>query len=280
MAELDDYSCPCPTCGAIKHYKAKVSKKNLLADCMDCSLEKRTIHKDGEKRTYTRVCKCGDIKEVGYKPKGNERCRKCAKKEDAKEMARIRWGKVGRIRYFYFCPTCPKVSEVTIKRKTSWCGDCSRLYSKTKPSYSLEWDYDTMRYFRICKHCGDIKQVKQEDKCGLKACNECRHLEIDKKVANAKRKATNEAKKKANPKPKVAKKPKRAEKKINPIALAKVREVNRKHKEEEARKKTKPKVKAKLTDEQMMAKWLKGNKVTKLEDNKISGLTNELEFGG
>jgi hypothetical protein len=84
-------------------------------------------------------------------------------------------------RYWLFCPTCPSVRESPAKRKTSKCTKCSRKSRKKKVDY-IYFDLMEMkmvvptRYFRICKHCGDSKRVKQASAGGLKSCNKCRHL--------------------------------------------------------------------------------------------------------
>ena len=208
---------------------------------------------------YTRVCAtCGNVAEVSYIPKSDTKCLSCARKEAAPKAAINRWkNNPTRIRYIYFCPTCPAVVERTAKKKTAYCGNCSRRVSHLKlkpPTYynlaTLTIEEVEMRYFRICPDCPpdcNTKQVSSRARSGIGYC--MKH-------------------KKAKPKQPHKPKPLTKKQIINsPSHIARQITINRDFKASIKEVKVIPQVK---TDEEMMTEWLSKNEVTVLEQNKLS----------
>ncbi len=192
--------------------------------------------------TYTRICKCGDIATIGYKPKPDTMCRACSAKARLYKTLHARWLEdYKKIRYVYFCPHCPTVVIRDAKKKTALCGKCSRQYSKKKNIPTYEWSYITMRYFRVCPDCpenNNIKEVSSQANAGIKKCKKHKESKPYKKY---KRKA-------------VVKK----DKKVSKVAINKAKEENRKHREAMESLLPTPQQKS---DEELMAEWLKKNKV-------------------
>ena len=185
---------------------------------------------------------CGNVKEVRYKPKGNELCASCRSKISVIDVNK-RWEYIPRKRYWYFCPHCSSIRELRATRKSSLCTNCNRTYAK-KPATKGYFDLDTLKYiipkirhFRVCSVCGDVKEVKSKQSAQKKFCRKC--------------------------KPSKPRKLKRTTQ-MSKAEIEKQRELNRKHREEVSKQNKKPK-KQTLTDEEMIAKYLATHKVTVIE---------------
>ena len=121
------------------------------------------------------------------------------------------------------------------------------------------------RFFRICSHCGDTKQVKQSAHAGMKSCVSCRHLDFDKKDMTEKRKATMKKngtsigrKKDGTSKP-------RKKKEVSNQAILRARRINAEHREKLAEMKVAEKpVEATRSHEELINEYLMTNKVTVL----------------
>jgi len=185
------------------------------------------------RKKYIRTCACGDVKEVGYKPKPNTKCMSCSAKVLGKNMAKSRWAKVKeRKTYTYFCPTCPSVRILNARRTSSMCGDCSRIYSKRPKPTASHFDFKDMkmtimkpakRYFRLCIDCGDCKQVATASAAKPNYCRKCSDKNKDRKAISAKGVAT--IKKATKPRKKTVKK------KVSKEAIEKQIQLNREHRE-------------------------------------------------
>jgi len=178
---------------------------------------------------YDRICECGDVARVCYKPKGHEKCRVCASRETAYASIHSRWSE-GRekVRYYYFCPTCPSVRVLIDKRKSSYCGVCSRKFSKQEPDkityclkeMKLKIPKPRKRYFAICPDCPPetaTREVSQSANSKYGIHNRCRPCAV-----KAKPKSYNKTKPQVR---KELKKPKVA----SPQAIKKAQEINREH---------------------------------------------------
>ena len=151
--------------------------------------------------------------------------------------------KENRVKYFYFCPSCSSVRVLNKKRKTPHCQSCN--VRKTKITKKYFFDFEIMK---------------------------CRTLYVNPKPLPKPKKVV----KKAKPKKKSLSK--NADY-IDPIALAKVREVNRKHREE-VKKSKKAKIVHKKTDAELIAEFLKKNEPSvKLNNEPICDLyLNEVQI--
>ncbi len=239
---------------------------------------RRTTNSTGNRISqYERVCACGDVKWVNYKPKDGTLCYTCSGREQAVNMAGKNVKKEeDKIRYYYFCPTCPTINLNVDKRRTNWCGKCSRLYAK-KPKDKRYFDMETMkmkipmRYFRICPHCPEddnTKQVPREILGGIKPC--VKHKYVDNpealKAKEEKRVATRKANSDAGKHKKVYKKTRaKIQKKVSNLAIQKQIELNREHRERVDENELIPE--QKMTDKEMMDKFLKKNKPSVVIDD-------------
>jgi len=197
---------------------------------------------------YLRVCPdCGNHQELTYRPKKGQQCRSCCGKAKVKVM-HLNNRKKDKKTYTHTCKECGATKEFNYsqdRHKTGLCGICSRQQTaNTRKEREL-------RYFRICPDCPEddnTKMVASERNAGIKHCQKHRPKKV-----YAKRTKPNK------PRPKKAKAASKA-------AIEKAVEVNRKHKEFIASESSRrPVPKQLLTDDEMMAKWLKGHKITKIE---------------
>jgi hypothetical protein len=251
----EEYSCPCPQCGEPKVYKIPIRNRNLTTLCRKCAGANRRTS-NGYRTKYTReCCVCGDIAEVTYIPKEYAKCPKCANKDAISKMIETKKLNHKYVRYWYFCRYCSSVRASEVKRKTSLCSDCNRrLGSRKKITYDIEWDYETMRYYRICRICEDVKQVNQASLGGIKTCNKCKHLGYDMKEKENKRLASL--------KDTVSKRPpkkKQSKVQMSKKEIERLREINRKHREAVA-KQEKLDVARSKSEEDMIAEYLAKNK--------------------
>ncbi len=216
---------------------------------------------------YIRTCvTCNNKATVLYKPKQGQECRTCMKLSQSVKMMGVNSKKhEDKKRYWHFCPSCANVRESSTIRKTNYCGTCnSKLPKRNKPE-TIYFDMESMmyklpiRHFRICKHCGDEKQVRQASLSGIKSCVKCRHLDIDQKKVEEKRKET--MKKNST---KVGRKKAEVKKqtRLNNKAIQKIREINKAHRiAEKERKANKKSILVTKSDEDMINEYLSTHKV-------------------
>jgi len=133
------------------------------------------------KRTWLRLCACGDAKEVTYRPKKGTKCIVCRGKELAKNMQGKNKKSEGTyIRYWYFCPHCPSVRESTVRLKTSLCGSCSRARKglrSGKNHYSYGQPRVENKFYRTCPKCPEETatiEVACKKNSGTKPCRKHR----------------------------------------------------------------------------------------------------------
>lgn len=217
-----------------------------------------------------RTCKtCGDKKTVHYLPTKDTECRPCMKlSQSAKMIGKNTKPLDKQKRYWHFCPSCPSIRVGHIKMKSHYCSPCkNKLPRKNKPR-PIYFDMESMmyklpiRYFRICKHCGDEKQVKQASLGGIKSCVKCRHIDMDSKEADKKRKATMKKNGTASGRKKgkttIPRARARAKSNIlSPEAIEAIREINAKHREaEKIRIANQKHIPVARSDEDMVAEYL------------------------
>ena len=255
----------CPDCKESREVKWK-PKKGVV--CLSCRKKGRQINPVGERTKYTRVCKCGDIATVGYKPKGTEMCRLCRGKIQAKDMC----GKnvkrdEDKKRYTHICAMCTSVRVTVDGRKSNLCRDCSRKHARKKKSY-IYFDFKEMkmkapkRYFAYCDVCDGVREVCQSQFSQYGYNNNCRKHAKRKKVN---KKSDMQIIKEAR------KKPKSKSKEISQASIKRVQEINRDHRKAvENITEKKPKIiKQKKTDEDMMTEFLKKNKPTIIKSSYV-----------
>jgi len=237
---------PCPTCGKDRDLvrDRKTSCRSCVAEARRQSLNvdnlEHRIHLNGSGRAisqYLRVCECGDKNWVGYIPERGTKCRACAAKSE----------------------------------------DGIATRNKKKEVSNL------VRYERVCDDCGDVKMLKAQLKyrktmlCGTCSRKSKKEL-IPKKVVE---------KKVVKPKVKIAKKnvtkvkkrvlPKKS-KTPSKQAIERARKINEEHRIAQANVVQKDKIKESvLTDEEMIANYLKVNKVKILESVGIDDRTTLLK---
>ena len=186
---------------------------------------------------YERICtECGDSKTVTYKPQPGTKCKKCSTLESLKKIHKYNIKKEEDKKvYWYFCPRCPSVRKLSVKRKTALCGDCSRITTGIKNGGDSD-----MRHFRVCTECGDVKETSLSNS-GWKLCRSCSNSKSSSARGNKKKKSYYK-----KPEPTVD-------------GLQKVKLTPKKEK----------KVKNTPSDEELIAKWLETNepstKITKLD---------------
>jgi len=250
----------CPSCEKPRSVKWK-PKKGVV--CFECRKKRKTTP-IGYRTKYTRTCKCGDVAEVGYKPKGTEMCRQCRGEIQAKEMCGKNTKRdKDKKRYTHVCAMCPNVRVTVDSRKSNLCGSCSRKHARRKKPY-IYFDFKEMkmkapkRYFAYCDVCDGVREVSQSAFSQYGYNNNCRKHAKRRKMN---KKSDMQIVKEARKKPK--------SKEISEASIKKIRKINREHRKEMtevANKKLKitPQVK---TNEEMKAEFLKKNTVTVIESS-------------
>ncbi len=262
----------CRVCGDKK--RVKTDKEASGTICRDC------LNKD--KNGFQRVCiDCGDSKYVDNERDSKAlRCKVCS----AKEVARKRIGTISKVPkkvYWYFCANCPKVQVKRTKQGGTYCQECNRKQPRKKNRLPITYfDLDKMeiiapmRHIRICPHCpsdNNTKTVQVARLAGIRPC--LKHAYIDNPEAlaekEAKRKATRKenranGKHKSSYTVKARRVVKAKDKKVSKEAIEKQIQINREHRDAVAVKESIPK--PKLTEEQMMAKFMLKSKVTVIPD--------------
>ena len=210
--------------------------------------------KSVDKRSWVRMCpNCGATAEVYYKPKKDTWCLKCSSTRLGKAIDNRKDPK-DLIRYTRTCIDCGDVRTGMLAKpkEPQRCTSCSR--SKVGRSRHSTGGKLKLKYFRICEVCGDIKEVKSQRSALSNRCMKCK--EYKKPLYGPKMPRKNTYVKK----PKKKKKPAVSAKNIEKIKI-----INRKHKAYVEEEQAKPAPKQKISDEDMMAKWLSKHKVTKIE---------------
>jgi len=226
-----------------------------------------TINEDGKRiYKYLRVCKCGNESWVGYKPKEGTPCRRCSASELGYKMSQNNIKiEADKTKYKHICIDCNAVRWLTRKVFNGIqgrCGKCSRSFigrsNRTEGDVSLP----AKELYRVCQDCGDRKLVNNIAGTKAKRCMVCAKKNMDRAKITKAMVATV----KRTSKPVVVKKKKVVKKKVvkPPVMteanLERVREMNRRHK---IAVKDKPKkIVHRLTDEEMIAKFLETNEVT------------------
>lgn len=197
--------------------------------------------------TYTRVCFiCKSEAIVTYKPKPHTLCTKCSGLKLAKGLAKVNT-KTEHKRYYYFCPNCPSVRVLKVKRKSPYCNACSKqVVGKSNKGKERQ-----LRYFRLCMECPEddnIIQVSSAKWGGIRLCPK-------------------HARKAKSPKKRfVPKKEKIVQREI---------ERNRKHYKAEDDKARQVIPEPSKSYEEMMAEYLKDNPITVIENTPRSDLMRE-----
>lgn len=228
----------CKTCDDKLKIAGTTDKIDI--ECMDC------YKKQAEDRV--RVCvDCGDVKQVeSLRDMKSLRCFPCNRIFLGKE----RKGKqttAPRIRYYYFCSKCPTISIAKAKRNSTMCQDCARRNPrKLNPKIFL--DLNTMETIRIESEVILLRQLKKMKPKRIRVARE-------KKVRVAKT-----IKPKKIKRVKARKKPTQNEIMNSSQFIDKQREANKQHKEDLVKQKEIVMIPQRLSDEDMIAKFLKRNK--------------------
>jgi len=246
----------CSDCKESREVKWK-PKKGVV--CLSCRKKGRQINPVGERTKYTRVCKCGDVATVGYKPRGTEMCRLCRGREQAKDMC----GKnvkrdEDKKRYTHFCMMCPSIRVTVDGRKSNLCRDCSRKHARKKKT-TIVFDFATMKmvgrpkkiYHSVCPSCKEPREVSQTNFSlhgGLTKCRSCATRDRTGKPSKVKVRRVVKAK----------------DKKVSKEAIEKVIKLNREHREAQKTRESIPV--AKLSEDEMTAIWLSKHSVTVVQD--------------
>lgn len=138
-------------------------------------------------RIYTRICiSCGDVKQVQYRPNKNSMCSHCSGKHRCENAVKANTKKEeDKVRYWYFCPTCPSIRVTNTRRKSPYCTDCSRarIGKNNKEINAMKRiALPRVKHLRICPYCpegNNVKQVNCNAKAGIRPCN--KHRYVDKK---------------------------------------------------------------------------------------------------
>jgi len=254
----------CTVCGDKKEVSSKNEEKGKL--CKSCY--SKTIG------GYERKCvDCGDIKVVdNLRDSFSKRCKLCSAREVAKNRRGTK-SKVPKIIYWYFCGNCSSVKTKRAKTGSILCNVCSHKQPRRKnrphnPYFDMKEMkmIAPMRYFKICPHCpedSNTVQVKQASQGGIRPCNKHKYVGKEKLLKEKeKKRLVSHAKTMAKREPKV-KKPKarklKRTKEVSAQAIAKARQLNKEHREELEFKKANP-IPQKLSNKDMMAKFLEENK--------------------
>lgn len=161
----------CPKCGNYRKLKYPTDKI-----CRKCVSEARKTRK----KTYDHKCKrCG----IEWTTKTDTKatyCRKCAM-DFTHAGVKNKWDKIGRVAYYFFCAKCSDVRiSNTLDRSTVLCSTCSRKHLRKIRETRIYFDFDTMtikdstmRYYKFCLECGDMKEVPKHRACAY-VCKQCR----------------------------------------------------------------------------------------------------------
>lgn len=256
----------CPRCHKSRELKSKPSKDTLCVKCSNIS-----AYDNHEYKNYIRVCKgCGDKKKVRSKKEMTDYCfkcqgilkqvshfRLCLTCGDIKKVDRVKATKSNicspchmkvmrqhqkpAVINHYFCHTCPDVRVTKLKKKTNYCGDCSRKRSKSKSkgSYSL----DNMKFIPIV-----TKKVIKPKKV-LKMSSKSTVVKSKKKV-------------------------------ISSEAIQKQRDINKQHREAVKDKDydMKPNSDSEVDNQKMIKSWLNKNKPSVIDHPEIPFISQKSAY--
>lgn len=258
----------CTQCGDIREIatKPKAGKGLICRACSTVNKMTRTL----KPPFYTTCIDCGVVRELKKRNTASKRCRSCATR--LLMSTRSGWTK-DKIVYTYFCPTCPTVNVLKAKRQTSYCGVCSRKYTKRKsrPDY-IYFDMENMMYtqpirmFRVCKWCNDKKPVTAKSKAGIGSCIKCKHLDKDQGEIQKKRNATRAKRGTKSSKTKTT----RSAPQYSKAAIEKVRAVNKAH-HAAVQSKEAP-MKSRFTDKEMIDRYLETNEVLMIANGQLEDI--------
>jgi len=258
--KLTENQCKCISCGSIKTYSEKVRQRQREMPCRTCAGKKRTLAKN----RFKRVCElCGDTKTSNVAIKAKI-CRNSSRKPVMGDINFDRDHNYIKVHYTYFCPECPSVRVLVGKRKSAHCKECARIHTKRKRREgSLSFNFDTMS-FPERKHMPKLVHRLPLPKVRhVRICTECEESKIVSSVAATINKKCKACSLLAKPKKYVKKSKAKAEKNPSAQAIDKARKANKAHHEYIEKEKKKVPKKQKLTDEEMMAEWMKTNEVKK-----------------
>lgn len=179
-----------------------------------------------------------------------------------------------KVKYWYFCPSCPSIRALGAKRKTPYCGDCNRVITGKKNKKEVEVvkkiKPPRVKHLRICPHCpedNNTKQVNCNAKAGIRPCTKHRYADT----------------KKAEPKPKKSyyvKKPKKDKTlKVSQEAIDRARRINEEHRLSLASEPKQVVIHSLKSDLELIEEWLKKNKPKQLDGDydftkTVNGQTN------
>ena len=128
----------------VEYNPSHIKKKAVYTVvCTRCCMPRTLKHKP---RVYPKLCVPCNLKDRA------DHLHKCNIKSDSE-----------KIRYWYFCPSCPSIRESIDKRKTPFCSKCVHKGRQVK-------------YASICPDCppeDNFKWVTQKKKCGILQCLSC-----------------------------------------------------------------------------------------------------------
>ncbi len=246
----------CPQCKEVRQLTEK-PRSRASGVCRKCADENRT-------QKYVRICTdCGDEKVCTSKTQADsKRCRVCATKLNA--IKRTKRVKKPKVTYEVECPECLLTRTITTSprvRKSDMCADCSRKLSKKK----RDLEGNIIRHFRVCKVCGNAKEVKSAKNAEVQYCK--KHTP---RPTGAKRKQV------ATYKPRT----KSGKAIVSQQAIEKVRQINKQHKAIQDEIKKKPIPRAKLSNEDMVKAYLVNNTVTMLSSDEPKQLGYTMHNSG
>jgi len=233
-------------------------------------IEKRVYGKseNGVSRyEYLRVCSCGDEKWVRYKPKADTLCSECSSKQLGFAMSQNnrKEGK-DKVVYTRTCEDCedirtdlkakpaePQLCSTCSKKRTG-VGASSEEFAPARITMTKANGKAKTMWLRTCanKECGESAYVSFKPMKG-QICQDCaRRVSHSMKGKIVKRPKGNKPRTKPN-KPR-----KRTVKNVSSEAIEKAREINREHREAICEAKV---ILQKLTDDEMVAKFLETNEV-------------------
>ena len=178
------------------------------------------------KKTFIHTCtECGFVWHT-WLDTGTTVCAKCVSKRSIKKFTVI-------------CISCLETRTVHRDPKTTKTSLCKRCSSSANGKNNRKLAPKVKKiYIRVCSICGDKKHVRSKKHAEVKFCSAC-----------------SRSRRKKSTKPK----------KYSKETIEREIKKNREHKKSIADRKEKKVVKQKLSDEQLIRKYLKTNKVTVIQ---------------
>ena len=237
-----NYQRICQGCGDIKKVKSQVEANGKY--CKTCFNKNKAV-------THIRTCiDCGDKRKVRtIKETKSLRCNICSAKKRKGSTTSAK-----RIRYYFFCRSCPTVTIKTKNHVNVMCPDC-RAYTDGRKEPYIYYDLKEMklivpkqRWYAICPKCDDedkIREVSSKENSGKKLCK--KHRVMPKGKDRKKVKSYNAS----------TRKPRTKE--VSQASINSARDLNRKFKEQLAKEAKKAIPKPSMSDKEMIAKFLETN---------------------